>query len=143
MNLSKNFTLQELTRTNTGIPNIPNLEQISKLADLVTKILQPLRDLYGNPITVTSGYRSLAVNTKIGGASSSQHTKGEAADIKGFDNALLFKLIKDNFLFDQLIWEFGNEKQPDWVHVSFKNGKNRKQILKAVKVGKSTKYLPM
>ena len=84
------------------------------------------------PIAVNSGYRTLAVNKSIGGAQKpiSQHTKGEAADIECFDNAKLFQNIREHFQFDQLIWEKGNDKQPDWVHVSFKSKGNRNQILK-------------
>lgn len=84
------------------------------------------------PIAVNSGYRTLEVNKAIGGAQKpiSQHTKGEAADIECFDNAKLFKTIRDHFKFDQLIWEKGNAIQPDWVHVSFKSKGNRNHVLK-------------
>lgn len=129
MNISKNFTLSEMTATSTGIENSPNAQQLNSLINLVEKILQPVRDLYGKPITVTSGFRNEEVNRAVGGAKTSQHMRGEAADIKCSDNAAIFKLIKDNFLFDQLIWEKGNDKQPAWVHVSLKKFGNRKQVL--------------
>ena len=130
MKLSENFTLAELTVTSVNAPNIPNEEQIKNLQALVDNVLQPLRDLYGKPIRINSGFRSLEVNKKIKGAPKSQHLKGEAADISCENNALLFRLIRDSFDFDQLLWEKGNDIQPAWVHVSFSRTKNRKQILR-------------
>ena len=130
MKLSENFTLAELTVTSVNAPNIPNEEQIKKLQALVDNVLQPLRELYGKPISINSGFRSLQVNKKVKGAQKSQHLKGEAADISCENNALLFRLIRDGFDFDQLIWEKGNDTQPAWVHVSFSRTKNRKQILR-------------
>jgi zinc D-Ala-D-Ala carboxypeptidase len=130
MKLSKNFTLAELTVTSVKAPNIPNEEQIKNLQALVDNVLQPLRDLYGKPIRINSGFRSLEVNKKIKGALKSQHMRGEAADISCENNALLFRLIRDTFDFDQLLWEKGNDIQPAWVHVSFSRTKNRKQILR-------------
>jgi hypothetical protein len=97
---------------------------------LVENVLDTLREMYGKPITVNSGYRNPIVNLAIGGANTSQHIKGEAADIKCNDNTLLFNLIKDSLEFDQLIWEKGNDVSPQWVHVSFKMKGNRKDILK-------------
>ena len=130
MKLSENFSLKELTTTNTGLANVPNADQVEKLNQLVEKVLQPLRDALGLPINVTSGFRSLAVNAKIGGASTSQHTKGQAADFVCRDNTKAFKIIKDSLIFDQLIWEKGNDMEPDWVHVSFKEFGNRGQVLR-------------
>ena len=121
----KHFTLEELTHTNSGLKNVPEAIQVMRLNQLVDNILDPLRELYGKPITINSGYRSLSVNNKIGGAATSQHCKGEAADIDSENNALLFKLIRDNFTFDQLI----NENNFAWVHVSFHKEKNRGEIL--------------
>ena len=139
MNLSKNFTLEELCTTNVSLPNLPDQQEIRSLQLLVKNILQPLRELYGKPIKINSGFRSLAVNKSVGGVLTSQHTKGEAADISCDDNAKLFKLIKDKFVFDQLIWEGGNDFQPSWVHISYKSAGNRNQKLKMVKTnGKST-----
>lgn len=130
MKLSKNFTLAELTATNTGLKNVPNQEQTANIEKLVKQVLQPLRDIYGLPIQVTSGFRSMAVNKKIGGAIGSQHCNGEAADLVCRDNAALFRIIRDRLPYDQLIWEKGNDMEPDWVHVSFKATGNRKQALR-------------
>ncbi len=130
--LGKYFSLEELTVTHENLDNIPGPIQIQKLKELVKNILDPLREMIDEPIAVNSGYRTLAVNKAIGGALKpiSQHTKGEAADIECFDNAMLFQTIRDHFQFDQLIWEKGNNKQPDWVHVSFKSKGHRNQMLK-------------
>jgi hypothetical protein len=100
------------------------------------------------PILISSGYRSKELNTAIGGSLTSQHCQGEAIDIDmdgagTISNADVFNYIKDELNFDQLIWEFGDLKNPDWVHVSYEStGKQRKQILKAVKVGGKTLYKP-
>jgi D-alanyl-D-alanine dipeptidase len=141
-NLSKNFTLRELCATSTGITNIPGTAEIESLKLLVEKVLQPARDLYCYPITVNSGFRSKLVNRKISGSPTSQHVKGQAADITCRNNNALFHLMKNNLDFDQLIWEFGNNEQPKWIHVSYKPSNNRKQILKAISSGGRTKYLP-
>ena len=139
--LSKNFTLQELTVTGTGLPNKPTETETANLQALVTNVLQPLRDLYDKPIKVNSGYRSAAVNRAIGGATNSQHSKGEAADLDAADNASLFLLIRQFLPFDQLIWEGGTDTQPDWVHVSFRaSGNNRKQVLRMKVVGGKKVY---
>ena len=138
--MTKNFTLKELCVTKTGIHNEPNAEQKESLRLLAVNILQPARDALG-AITVTSGFRNAKVNAAVGGSRSSQHTKGEAADLQCNDNAALFNLIK-TLEFDQLIWEFGDKEQPDWVHVSFAK-KNRKEILKATKKNGVTKYVKL
>lgn len=129
MRLTKNFTLEELTRTNTGITNEPNKEELQALITLSGKVLQPLRDIYGRPITVNSGFRSYAVNKAVGGARNSQHSKGEAADLTVHTkegNKKLFDIIKNELEYDQLI----NEYDYSWIHVSYRAGSNRKQILK-------------
>lgn len=136
--MTKNFTLKELCVTKTGIHNEPNAEQKEALSLLAVNILQPARDALG-PIKVTSGFRNSKVNAAVGGSRSSQHTKGEAADLQCKDNAALFQFIK-TLEFDQLIWEFGDKEQPDWVHVSYAS-KNRKEILKATKKNGVTKYV--
>jgi zinc D-Ala-D-Ala carboxypeptidase len=136
--MTKNFTLEELTHTNYNIPNVPNAQQIEKLEALAINILQPARDKYGKAITVNSGFRSVSVNNKVGGSITSQHLYGEAADICCEDNAKLFEILK-KLPFDQLIWEFGNDDQPNWIHVSY-GSRNRRQILKSVKVVKGTIY---
>jgi len=136
--MTKNFTLKELCVTKTGIHNEPNDEQKEALRLLAVNILQPARDALG-PIKVTSGFRNAKVNAVIGGSRSSQHMKGEAADLQCEDNAALFKFIK-TLEFDQLIWEFGDKEQPDWVHVSYAS-KNRKEVLKATRKNGVTKYV--
>lgn len=130
----KYFTIKELTQSETArkynISNIPNKEQEQNLIQLVHNILDPLREAYKKPIIVTSGFRSLELNTKINGSKTSQHMKGQAADIKSKEDTIeenkkLFKLIQDlNLPFDQLIDEYNY----NWVHVSF-SPRNRRQIL--------------
>jgi hypothetical protein len=153
MQLSKNLTLAEVTRSETakrkGISNMPTPEHIENFKKLAENIFQPIREHFGVPIHVSSGYRSKALNTAIGGSLSSQHCQGEAIDIdmdgssNGITNKMVFDFIKDNLVFDQMIWEFGTDKNPDWVHVSYEStGKQRKQILKAVKTNGKTSYVP-
>jgi hypothetical protein len=160
MQLSKNLALAEVTRSETakrkGISNMPTPEHIENFKKLAEKVFQPIRDHFGVPIHISSGYRSAALNKAIGGAGktvngvyipSSQHCTGEAIDIDmdgtAIKNAEIFNYIKDNLEFDQLIWEFGTDSNPDWVHVSYEStGKQRKQILKAVKKGGATSYVP-
>lgn len=123
------FTIEELCRTNTPFDNTPPPEIKVALTTLIQNVLNPLRELYGKPIRVNSGYRSPVVNKAVKGVATSQHTKGEAADITAGtrgENKILFELIKNNFTFDQLIDEYDYS----WIHVSYKTGKNRKQILK-------------
>jgi hypothetical protein len=144
MNLSENFTLAELIRTSTGLDNTPNEAQIENLRLLCVNVLQPARDALG-VIKITSGFRAPAVNAKIGGAPSSQHVKGQAADLmmSGGQKKLLDWIIA-NVEFDQIISEFPDKNgNPAWVHVSFAEGKNRMQKLKAIKSGGKTKYVPL
>lgn len=152
MQLSKNLSLAEVTRSETakrrGISNMPTPEHIENFKKLAENIFQPIRDHFGAPIHLSSGYRSAALNKAVGGSSSSQHCKGEAIDIDmdgtAITNKQIFDFIKANLNFDQLIWEFGTDANPDWVHVSYNSdGAQRKQILKAVKAGSATKYLPL
>ena len=151
MKLSKNLALVEVTRSETakrrGISNMPTPEHIENFKLLAEKVFQPIREHFGVPIHISSGYRSKALNTAIGGSLTSQHCSGEAIDIDmdgtSVTNAQIFNYIKDNLSFDQLIWEFGTDSNPNWVHVSYEStGKQRKQILKAVKSAKGTAYLP-
>lgn len=130
----KYFKLSELTHTNTGLLNVPNKEQIDNLTALVENILDPLREMLNAPIKVNSGFRSILVNQYIKGAKTSQHMKGEAADLDFHDNKLLFDTIRKNFDFDQLI----NENNFSWIHVSYKKSGNRREVLE-FKNGKYTK----
>jgi hypothetical protein len=145
MNLTKNFTLEEMYNSTTairlGIDNTPSDIVIKNLLQLCKKVLQPLREYIGESIKVSSGYRSPDLNKKIGGSKSSQHLLGQAADIScGERTAELYYYIKNNLIFDQIIWEFGNDDNPDWVHVSYSTTKNRKQCLRAYKVNGKTVY---
>lgn len=147
MKLSKNFTLSEMvsstTATRLDIDNSPSFEVVNNLMALVDNILQPLREYMGITIRVSSGYRSPDLNRAIGGSKTSQHMVGEAADlICPGKNAKMFHYIKDNLPFDQLIWEFGTDKEPQWVHVSFSKKNRRGEVLVAKKNGKKTVYLP-
>lgn len=134
----KYFTIDELCRSETaeakGIDNRPSEVVRGNLEALVSNVLDPLREAFGKPVIVNSGYRSNLLNDAVGGAKNSQHTRGEAADITAQDvrdNLKLFEIIRETLPFDQLIWEKGTRTYPAWVHVSFKkNGINRKQILK-------------
>ena len=139
MKLSKDFILQEFVATKTGLDNNITSEALANIEFLVKNLLQPLRNTFGKPIRITSGYRSVEVNKAVGGSKTSQHTKGEAVDIVSNDNKCLFDLIKNNFDFDQLIWEYGTDEQPAWVHVSLKKTGNRKQVMRAItnKLGKT------
>lgn len=142
MKLSPNFTLAEMLESQTarrkGISEqfTPSPEVINSLRALCKNILQPLRDEIGGPIKVSSGYRTPRLNRAIGGARNSQHMVGEAADIQGLNgltNRQLFNKIKQmNLPFDQLIWEFGNDQNPAWVHVSF-GPRNRRQVIRVTK----------
>ena len=139
--LSANFLMQEFTRSDTakrkGIDNNPSLEHAEAALELFEHIVQPIREHFGTSIFLSSGYRSHALNKAIGGSQTSQHSKGEAVDIdmddrKGPENEDIFHYIRENLPFDQLIWEFGDSKRPDWVHVSYKKGgPQRGQILAA------------
>lgn len=134
MDLTQNFTLEELIETRHG-ENTPNAEQIENLRLLAQKVLQPLRNSQGK-VHVSSGYRSERVNKLVGGATNkdgkpiSQHCKGEAADVICVNNRQAFIYIANNLPFDQLIWEYGNDKAPSWIHVSYRRTGNRKQILR-------------
>ncbi len=136
LHITRNFTLEELTYSRQaakhGIKNEPGKHCVENLTRLTINILQPLRDALG-PVWVTSGYRSKELNKIIGGSATSQHMKGKAADIVSADNAAAFNYIRNNLDFDQLIWEFGDDEHPQWVHVSYNNGKNRHEVLKAYK----------
>lgn len=144
----KYFSIKELTKSATaarkGIKNDPSIQEVKSLTALIEKVLDPLRDAYGKPIIVTSGYRCPKLNAAVGGSASSQHVKGEAADIRSVadtpeENKKLFDLIvKLGLPYDQLI----NEYNYDWVHVSF-GPRHRRQRMKAIKSNGKTKYMPL
>jgi zinc D-Ala-D-Ala carboxypeptidase len=148
-----NFSLPELTRseraTKLGIPNTPTPEHEANLAALAHAVLQPLRNHFGVPIPVSSGYRSPTLNAATPGASvTSQHSLGLAVDLdmkrgkSSVTNAALFHYIRQHLPFDQMIWEFGDKKEPAWVHVSWRPAKRRGSILRATKKNGATLYSP-
>ena len=141
MNLSAHVTLAEFqdspTATTHGINNKMNESQIASAKLLCENVFEPLRSYLNTPIKISSGFRSVQLNKMIKGSSTSQHCKGEAMDLQ--IGAKGFNFIKDKLDFDQLIWEFGNDENPSWVHVSF-SSKNRKQVLKATKKNGKTIY---
>jgi hypothetical protein len=149
MKLSEHLDLSEVTRSDMakrrGLSNMPTPEHIENFKILAENIFEPIRKHFGVPIFVSSGYRSKELNKAIGGATSSQHLLGQALDLdmdgakNGVTNKMVFDYIKENLNFDQLI----NEFDYSWVHVSYNpSGKQRKQILNAVKVGGKTSYTP-
>ena len=150
MKLSNNLSVTEVTKSNTakrwGISNEPTIEHLENLKAIALNIFQPTRNYFKKPIFVSSGYRSEALNEKIGGSKKSQHSKGQALDLDahifgGLTNQQLFKFISDHTDFDQLIWEFGTDEEPDWVHVSYASDRiNRGEKLKAYKANNVTKY---
>ena len=151
MKLSKNLSLAEVTKSNTatrlGIDNTPDDEWVvENLRQVAINVFQPLRDAFKCPIYVSSGYRSPELNTAIGGSKRSQHVEGRALDLDAdvfgrCTNAQIFNWLKENVEFDQLIWEFGSEDNPDWVHVSFiYDGPNRCRCLKACRDDKGQTY---
>jgi zinc D-Ala-D-Ala carboxypeptidase len=151
MKLSEHLDLSEVTRSESakrkGISNMPTEAHIANFKLLAEKIFEPIRTHFRCPIIISSGYRSKELNAAIGGSLTSQHCQGEAIDIdmdgtpNGVTNRMVFDYIKDNLEFDQLIYEFGDSNNPDWVHVSYESsGKQRKQILKAIRVNGKTSY---
>lgn len=149
MKLSKNLTLAEATKSATairlGISNDPTIEHLENLKATAENIFQPIREHFGVPVAVTSGYRSEALNAAIKGSSRSQHCKGEALDIDAdvygkISNSEIFEYAKDHLVFDQMIWEFGDEQNPAWVHISYKKEGNRGQILRAVRKNGKVRY---
>lgn len=150
MKLSKNLSLGEFTRSQTakrrGLDNTPQGNHLEAAKELAENIFQPIREHFAKPIFISSGYRSKALNEAIGGSQTSQHSKGEAIDIDmdhrgGPENEEVFHYIRENLDFDQLIWEFGTDERPDWVHVSYKkDGPQRGQILRAKRNSKGKTY---
>ena len=151
MKISPNLNLAELTRSETakrnGIDNTPTAEHLENFKLLADKVFEPIREHFKTPIFISSGYRSKELNALIKGSASSQHCKGQAIDIDmdgsngEVTNRMVFDFIKNKLDFDQLIWEMGTDFNPDWVHVSYVKGKNRKQKLKAVRTNGKTSYI--
>lgn len=149
--LSAHVTLKEVTKSNTAdrmdIDNNPTEEHLAKLKIVAEQMFEPVRNHFGKAIGISSGYRSKALNDAIKGSSKSQHCKGEALDIdadiynNGITNADIFNYIKDNLDFDQLIWEKGNDEEPNWVHVSYvTHRENRGKLTRYWGGGKYTNY---
>ncbi len=133
------------TALRRGIDNTPTKEHKVNMVELAENIFEPLRMYVGGPIKINSFYRSPELNKAIGGSSKSQHCNGQAIDIDDtfgrMTNAEMFRFIKDHLDFDQIIWEFGNDKNPNWVHVSYVGKENRNRCLKAYKEKGKTKYM--
>lgn len=127
-NISLNFKYSECVHTHYQLNNTPNNEQLECIKYLVNNVLQSIRNNFG-ALEITSFFRSTLVNKMAKGAINSQHTKGQAVDFKCKNMKKVFYWIKDHLDFDQLIWEFGDEDSPDWIHLSFKREGNRKQCL--------------
>ena len=150
MKLTNNFTLEELTKSETalrqGIDNTPTVEVVENLKVLAEKVLQPVRDHFAKGVKVNSGYRAPEVNAAVGGSKTSDHCLGMAADIEipGLPNAELAQWIEANLEYTQLILEFYTQGVPDsgWVHVSYDPKNLKKQSLTAVKREGKTVYLP-
>lgn len=155
--ISKYFTLEELIRTSPAneaklkalsLNNLPNAAVVTNLTTLAKVVLDPVREFIGGPLAVTSGYRSPKLNEIIGGAPASQHMVGCAVDVdahvhKVGTNAQIFWCVINRLDFDQVIWEFGTDQEPDWVHISYISPThNRRKALKAVKEKGKTVYKP-
>lgn len=151
--LSEHLALAEVTHSDTakrlGIPNVPTPEHVANLALLAEAIFEPLRAHFGVALFVSSGYRSEALNAATpGSAKFSQHALGQALDLdqdgrgNGVTNAAVFEYIRTALPFDQLIWEFGDDDNPDWVHVSYRPQKRRQEVLRAHRVNGVAKYEP-
>ena len=149
MKISDHITYAEAIHSNTakrrGIDNTPSEVQVLSMKLLADKVFEPLRKWVGGPIKVNSFFRSIALNEAIGGAASSQHCKGQAIDIDDVygrkTNAEMYKWIQENLDYDQMIWEFGTDTQPNWIHVSYvSKEENRNKCLKAYKEHGKTKY---
>jgi hypothetical protein len=149
MKLSEHLELAEIIRSESAkrndISNMPLPEHIANLKLLAEHIFEPIRANFRCPILISSGYRSKELNAKVGGSNTSQHSLGQAIDIDmdgtsyGVENEEIFYYIKDKLPFDQLIWEFGTDKNPAWVHVSYSD-RHRRQVLKATKLNGTTNY---
>jgi len=143
--ISYNEAIKSNTATRLGIKNDPNEDQLNNMVKLAEQIFEPLRTYANGPIKVNSFFRSVELNKAIGGSSKSQHCHGQAIDLDDtfghLTNAEMYRFIKEHLDFDQMIWEFGDDDNPAWVHVSYVSPQeNRNRCLKAYKENKKTKY---
>ena len=148
--ISEHISYKEATHSATALrrdlDNTPNNDQLKSMEEVAENLFEPLREWVGGPINVNSFFRGEPVNTAIGGSKRSQHMKGQAIDIDdtfGYKtNAEMYHYIKDNLDFDQMIWEFGDDKNPNWLHISWVSHRpNRKKLTIAKKVNGKTKYI--
>jgi|TARA_S200002703_G_C3687396_1_gene211072 zinc D-Ala-D-Ala carboxypeptidase len=148
--ISKHISDKEATKSVTalrlGIDNTPCGKTLSNMKLVAQWVFEPLREWVGGPIKINSFYRSRALNEAIGGSTLSMHMRGQAIDIDDVyghkTNKEMFNWIKENLDFDTLIYEFGNEENPDWLHISYVNAeKNRNRVLRAVRENGKTKYI--
>ena len=148
--ISKHVSWKEGTYSRTGerrgLDNTPNEEQLKCMKEVAENLFEPLREWVGGPIKINSFFRSPDLNTAIGGSTTSQHCKGQAMDIddtfKHKTNAEMFEWIRYNLPYDQIIWEFGDDNNPNWIHVSYVDKQeNRNRCLKAYKKNGKTKYM--
>ena len=148
--ISEHVSYTEGVKSNTalrlGLDNIPNPDQLQCMHEIARDVFEPLREWAGGPIKINSFFRGEPVNTAIGGSVRSQHMKGQAMDIDDTfgvkTNAEMYHYIKDNLDFDQLIWEFGDDENPNWVHVSYvTHRENRKKLTIAKRVNGKVKYI--
>lgn len=148
--ISEHVSYTEGVKSNTalrlGLDNIPNPDQLQCMHEIARDVFEPLREWVGGPIKINSFFRGEPVNTAIGGSVRSQHMKGQAMDIDDTfgvkTNAEMYHFIKDNLDFDQLIWEFGNDDNPNWIHVSYvTHRENRKKLTIAKRVNGKVKYI--
>ena len=149
MSISKHISYKEgvysRTATRLGIKNNPNAEQMKNMIAIAEEVFEPLRTYVGGPIKINSFFRSPELNKAIGGSTKSQHCHGQAIDLDDTfgrcTNAEMFEFIKYNLDFDQIIWEFGDDDNPDWVHVSYVSpDQNRNRCLQAYKENGKTNY---
>lgn len=149
MRLSPHVSYLEVVKSQTaerfGIDNVPGTAELEALKLVAAHCFEPARAHFGVPIAITSGYRSEVLNAAIGGSPTSAHCRGEALDLDadvfgGLTNRELFEWLRDHVSFDQLIWELGTDAAPAWVHVSYRGGGNRQQVLRARRVGGAIRY---
>ena len=147
--ISEHISYKEAVRSDTAdrlnIINLPNESELDNMSTISEKIFEPLRSHVGGPIRINSFFRSVELNKAIGGSSTSQHCKGQAFDLDDsygcMTNAEMYKFVKDNLDFDQMIWEFGDDENPNWIHISYVSQENnRNRCLKAWKEHGRTRY---